>query len=87
MTEELRNKIRDRNNERAKGRKATEMELKNWRHQRRTVNKKVGHAKGGTLKIKAGRDIEHSGGMYNGVKEYMGWRSGGGPFWCILDVI
>ena len=31
------------------------------------------------MKIKAGRDIEHSGGMYNGVKEYMGWRSRGGP--------
>jgi hypothetical protein len=83
ITGELRNEIRNRNNERvrlkAKGRKATEMEFKNWRHQRRTVNKKVGHAKGEALKIKAGRDIVHSGGMYNRVKEYMGWRSGGGP--------
>ena len=39
----------------------------------------MGHAKGEALKIETGRDIEHSGGMYNGVKEYMGWRSGGRP--------
>ena len=29
--------------------------------------------------MKAGRDIENSGGMFQGVMEHMGWRTGGRP--------
>jgi hypothetical protein len=43
------------------------------------VNQKVKHAKGESLKVKAGRDVDHSGGMYKGVMEHLGWRGGGEP--------
>ena len=37
------------------------------------------------LKYKAGKDTEHSGGMYRGVMKYLGRRAGEGPDILIED--
>ena len=81
ITEELKKKIEARNSLKSQLEKngGNSNQWKGWKQFRNKVNKEIKHAKREHMKVKISRRLENSKSMWDGVKNFLGWRSEGAP--------
>ena len=81
LTEDLRGKIEARNRmrRRLEDRGGSEADWRTWKTLRNKVNKELKQAKKNYLKMNLQRKMSNSKCLWDGVKSFLGWSTGGSP--------